>query len=295
MGGMFAELEPIGFHNTSEAEKSLFDTGKTSAKDVPVDAETKAKEEREAKEYERDSLFDKKYECPICDNQFKERTVRTGKTRLISTDTDLRHKYKAFDPIKYDIIACPKCGYAAMGIKSFQGLSSLQRKLLREQVQANFKGLPPMGELYTYDEAILRYKLALYSSIVKKSRASERAYMCLKIAWLYRSKSEELDQKEEKYEEKRVKCRAEEDSYIERAYKGFDTAAQSEMFPICGMDETTFNYLYADLSRRLGKIDMAKKMLGTVLVSRSATAALKDKARRLKEIIHEEEEQKKNG
>ena len=63
------------------------------------------------------------------------------------------------------------------------------------------------------------------------------------------------------------------------------------MFPICGMDETTFNYLYADLSRRLGKIDMAKKMLGTVLVSKTATAALKDKARQLKEIIYEEEDQ----
>ena len=263
MDNMFAEREPIDIQNTSEAEK----------------------------EYERDSLFDKKYECPICDNQFKERTVRTGKARLISTDTDLHHKYKVFDPIKYDIIVCPRCGYAAMGIKSFQGLSSLQRKLLREHVQANFKGLPPMGELYSYDEAILRYKLALFSSSVKKSKVSEQAYMCLKIAWLYRGKAEEIDKGEEQYEEKVEKCRSEENSYIERAYKGFDTAAQSEMFPICGMDETTFNYLYADLSRRLGKIDMAKKMLGTVLVSKTATAALKDKARQLKEIIYEEEDQ----
>ena len=244
MDNMFAEREPIDIQNTSEAEK----------------------------EYERDSLFDKKYECPICDNQFKERTVRTGKARLISTDTDLHHKYKVFDPIKYDIIVCPRCGYAAMGIKSF-------------------KGLPPMGELYSYDEAILRYKLALFSSSVKKSKVSEQAYMCLKIAWLYRGKAEEIDKGEEQYEEKVEKCRSEENSYIERAYKGFDTAAQSEMFPICGMDETTFNYLYADLSRRLGKIDMAKKMLGTVLVSKTATAALKDKARQLKEIIYEEEDQ----
>ncbi len=281
----------MGLKNADVAERSLFVTGKERV-EKQNEQEIKEKLEKEAQEYEKDSLFDKKYECPICDNHFTERTVRTGKTRLLSTDTDLRHKYKAFDPIKYDIIVCPRCGYAAMGKRSFEGLSSLQRKMLKEQVQANFKGLPPMGETFTYDQAILRYKLALYSSIVKRSKASERAYMCLKIAWLFRSKGEDMKPTEEKYEEKQLKCKAEEKSYLEKAYKGFDTAVQSEMFPICGMDEMTFNYLYADLSRRTGNIDMAKKMLGTVLVSRSTTSTLKDKARALKELIREEEERK---
>lgn len=292
MSGIFKELEPMGLKNADIAEQSLFATGRGERAEKQSDQELREKAEKEAKEYEKDSLFDKKYECPICDNRFKERTVRTGKTRLLSTDTDLRHKYRAFDPIKYDIIVCPKCGYAAMGQRSFEGLSSLQRKFLREQVQANFKGLPPMDEIFTYDQAILRYKLALYSSIVKRSKASERAYMCLKIAWLFRSKREDMKPTEEKYEEKILKCSMEEKSYLEKAYKGFDTAVQSEMFPICGMDEMTFNYLYADLSRRTGNMDMAKKMLGMVLVSKSATSTLKDKARTLKEIIREEEEQK---
>lgn len=292
MKKIFTELKPLGLSDAKVNEDTLFDTGKPSDGKKVSDPELAAKETVEAKEYEKDSLFDKQYTCPICDNKFKERTMRTGRTRLISTDTDLRRKFKAFDPIKYDIIACPKCGYAAMGQKSFEGLSSLQRKLLREQVQANFKGLPPMGELYSYDEAIIRYKLALYSSIVKKSRASERAYMCLKIAWLYRSKKEDMDASDKKYEEKQKECQEEENSYIEKAFHGFDAAAQSEMFPICGMDEMAFNYLYSDLARRIGKLDVAKKMLGSVLVSKTASSSLKNKARTLKELIREEEAKK---
>lgn len=287
MGDMFSDLAQMGFAGLNEDE--LFDTGKAAAVEKAEGPVKKEVEEKDPKEVERESLFDKKYECAICDHQFTQKAVRTGKTRLLSTDTDLRHKYKYFDPIKYDIIVCPRCGYAAMGQKSFDGLSSLQRRLLREQVQANFKGLPPMGELYTYDEAITRYKLALYSSIVKKSKTSERAYLCLKIAWLFRSKKEDMELSEENYEEKQKKCEEEEKEYLVKAYNGFGTAVQSEMFPICGMDEMTFNYLYADLARRTGDIDMAKKMIGTVLISKSATTALKEKARVLKELLMEDE------
>lgn len=284
MGDMFSDLEQMGFGNIDIDDEALFGTEKPAAVDKDA-AQAKEQDEKSDQEYEKEALFDKKYECPICDTNFAQKTVRTGKTRLLSTDTDLRHKFKYFDPIKYDIIACPKCGYAAMGQKSFDSISSMQRKLLKEQVQASFKGLPAAGELYTYDDAIVRYKLALYSSIVKKSKASERAYLCLKIAWLYRGKREDMPVTEENYDEKQRKCEEEEKGYLQKAYNGFDAAVQAEMFPICGMDEMTFNYLYADLARRTGDMDMAKKMLGTVLVSKTATAALKEKARELKELL----------
>lgn len=294
MGDMFSELEKLGFSDIEIKDKDLFDTGKPQNVEKPEAAVKKEPDEKEPEEYERESLFDKKYECPICDHQFQQKAVRTGKTRLLSTDTDLRHKFKGFDPIKYDIIACPKCGYAAMGLKSFEGLSSLQRKLLREQVQAKFKGLPPTGELLSYDDAVVRYKLALYSSIVKKSKTSERAYICLKIAWLFRGKGEALDPSGESYEENLKKCAEEEKEYMQKAYQGFGAAVQSEMFPICGMDEMHFNYLYAELARRTGDISMAKRMLGNVLVSKSATSTLKDKARVLKELIAEAEGENKS-
>lgn len=283
MGDMFSDLEQMGFANIAIDDDALFGSDKPAAN--KSSAQAKEQDEKSDQEYEQEALFEKKYECPICDTKFSQKAVRTGKTRLVSTDTDLRHKFKYFDPIKYDIIACPKCGYAAMGQKSFDSISSLQRKLLKEQVQASFKGLPEAGELFTYDDAIVRYKLALYSCIVKKSKNSERAYLCLKIAWLYRSKKEDMLETEENYDEKQKKCEEEEKSYLQKAYNGFGAAVQAEMFPICGMDEMTFNYLYADLARRSGDIDMARKMLGTILISKSATAALKEKARVIKDLL----------
>lgn len=284
MGDMFSDLEQMGFGSIDIDDEALFGTEKPAAADKNV-AQEKGQDEKSDKEYEKEALFDKKYECPICDEIFSQKTVRMGKTRLLSTDTDLRHKFKYFDPNKYDIIACPKCGYAAMGQKSFDSISSLQRKLLKEQVQANFKGLPAVGELFSYEDAIVRFKLALYSSIVKKSKNSERAYLCLKIAWLYRGKREDMPVAEEGYDEKQRKCKEEEEAYLQKAYNGFGAAVQAEMFPICGMDEMTFNYLYADLARRTGDMDMAKRMLGTILASKSATTALKEKARELKELL----------
>ena len=58
-----------------------------------------------------------------------------------------------------------------------------------------------------------------------------------------------------------------------------------EDFPICGMDEATFDYLLADLAFRLGKYEISAKLASSVIVSRTATRKLKEKARDLRDII----------
>ena len=63
---------------------------------------------------EADILFDKKYVCPICEAEFKTKTIRAGKARRLGTDQDLRPRYEGIDVVKYDPIVCPHCGYAAM-------------------------------------------------------------------------------------------------------------------------------------------------------------------------------------
>ena len=63
---------------------------------------------------EQDFLFSKSYECPICSKQFKVRTVKAGRARLLGSDVDLRPRYENVDVLKYDVILCPRCGYAAL-------------------------------------------------------------------------------------------------------------------------------------------------------------------------------------
>lgn len=279
MDDIFAGLEELGFKNIDK--KDLF----KQEEEKPIKKEASAeKKEINIEQYEKESVFDKKQECPVCYQKFTSKAVRMGKTRLLRTDTDLRHVYKPFDPSKYDVVACPNCGYAVVG-KSFDGLSAMQRKLVKEQVSEQFKGLPETGDTYTYEEALLRYKLALFSAIAKKSKNSERAYTCLKIAWLYRGKQESMQPEEADYEQKIAALKQEENNFIMKAYQGFQTAVQNEMFPICGMDEITFDYLLADLARQAGDIGVAKKLLGQVIISKTANKNVKEKALLLKEVI----------
>ena len=46
---------------------------------------------------EQDFLFDKSCTCPICDKEFKNRTVKVGKAKLSGSDLDLRPRYEQID------------------------------------------------------------------------------------------------------------------------------------------------------------------------------------------------------
>ena len=87
-------------------------------------AEKKKEEKPEIKELEeRDLIYLKKAECPCCGREFTEKTIRPGKVRMISQDIDLRPRYKELDTMKYNVTACPTCGYAAL-TRDFTHLSS---------------------------------------------------------------------------------------------------------------------------------------------------------------------------
>ena len=273
--GLLSGLEKLGLGNFEEVEvyennvdNALLKAGVKSTEEV----------EQEEKEY----LFDKKYDCPVCDHKFVSKTVKIGKIKATSHDTDLRPRYSTLDALKYDVVVCPKCGFAAMN-RFFKPLSTSQRRWVKEQIGNKFQGLDKEPEVYSYDEAIMRHKLALVSAVVKRAKTSERAYCCLKIAWLYRGKAEiETD------EENKKQLQVEELEMIEKAYEGFDVAFSKERFPMCGMDELTVTYLVADLARQLCKYDAALRWVGRIIIAKNANERVKDKARTLRDLINEE-------
>nr|MCR5345529.1 DUF2225 domain-containing protein [Lachnospiraceae bacterium] len=138
-----------------------------------------------------------------------------------------------------------------------------------------------------------RFKLALFNSVAKKDKVSEKAYLCLNIAWLLRGKGEELAANPEAKEEDKAKCKAEEDAFYAQAYDGLYKAIQSESFPMCGMDEATMSVLLAEMAFKLGKIENAGRLVSSVLTSPSANQRMKNKALELKEKIIEEMKKKK--
>lgn len=103
----------------------------------------------------------------MCDQSFQTLTVRTSKIRFAGSDDDFRPVYKGIDTIKYGVTSCPHCGYSAMN-GDFVHVSSTQIRLLKEQVAAKFKpGSKSVPLLYSYDEAIDRFKLALFQRLLK--------------------------------------------------------------------------------------------------------------------------------
>lgn len=275
--------------------------GLGNLENVDIFAQPKKEEEHKHKEaekapevQEKDLIYDKSYKCPVCEKSFPARVMKTGKARLIGMDRDLRPRHEAIDSVKYDAIVCPNCGCAALS-RYFDQIGQTQAKLIREGISSKVQLKTYTGETYSYEQALERYQLCLANAVVKRGKTSEKAFICLKTAWLVRGYREALESGSELVEgsaEKRKALAAElaasEKSYLENAYKGFSEARQTEGFPMCGMDEMTMDYLLGVLAYENGAYDVASRMVATILTSTSANARIKDKARELKEDILQE-------
>ncbi len=279
MSSLLAGLEDLGLGNVSKM-KVYGDIEEKESN--PVAEEKKGKTEEEY-------LFEKTYRCPVCDDEFKVSAVRAGKTKLVGTDTDLRPRYQGVDPLKYDAIVCPQCGYAAL-TRFFTTITFAQTKLIMEQISQKFHATVKNDGVFSYDDAILKHRLALANAVVKRSKVSERAYICLKTAWLLRAKQETCVEEKTKKE-----LAAQELEFLTTAYEGFKEAATKENYPICGMDELTMYCMLADIGRRIGRYEEAGRLISKVIVSRNATDRIKNKARDIKELIVEQMTQEKRS
>lgn len=214
-----------------------------------------------------DCLYEKSYVCSVCDNAFKSKTLRKGKAIFVKNDIDLKSYFEPIQPDYYDVVICNKCGYSALTSR-FNKVTQSQADLILENISKRFvpKNYP---ELYTIDIAIERYKLALLNCITMKSKDGEKAYICLKIAWLYREKKDTKN----------------EQAFLKSAFKGFTTAFVKENFPICGMYENTVIYIIAALAYELGLKEHSKKFLSSLVVRKGISSQLKLKMEELRELL----------
>lgn len=223
-------------------------------------------------------LYEKKVNCPVCNETVTVSSIRSGKLRLNSTTLNLRPIYNGFDPLLYDVFTCPKCGYSALS-RFFTKVTFKQIEALKLMVAANFKERK-YPKVLNYPMAIERYKLAIISDLVLRRNDAHQAYMCLKLLWVYDGYIESLEDIVliDKLKEQRL-------VFLKKAYEGFFKAYNIETFPIFGMERSTVEYLLGELAYEIGDATESRFWLSKVLGNTQVNKRIKDKARDVKELL----------
>ncbi len=276
---LLSGLEKFGFDSLSD------DDILSDGKDNSPKKKDKKKEKKKPEVQEKDLVIEKKVECPLCNQQISYKAILATRLKRLEPDDDLRPNFEGADAIKYGVIVCHHCGYAALE-QNFESVSPGRRKMIRAEVCDKFKSIPePDVETYTYDIAVDRYKLALVTAMAKKAKLSEKSLICLRIAWLRRAQLEHLP---EDIIEKEKKAELEErEGFYRQAYDGFMQVLSTEMPPFCGMDMHTVEYILAHMACYFGDYERAAKLVATLLTASGIDRRMKDKCLDMKGDILE--------
>jgi len=217
-------------------------------------------------------LYPKEFSCPVCDRNFMDFILKKSKLRKVTTDTDFRAIYKDIDANHYEILQCSHCGYASLS-SYFEKITDRQCKMIKEKVSPGYKPHEfPMP--LTIQSVMERYKQALMCADAIEAKASHKAFLNLKLAWVLRGAGINKD----------VELK-----YLRIAFDSLKEAFGSERFPLGAMDEPTAKYVIADLARRLGEMSEAMRWIGDVVVARGIPGAIKERAQLLKDMIRDGE------
>lgn len=256
---IFSDLQNLGFDNLNNINI------------YKKDDNTSIVEDKKKEVNKLSHLYEKELTCPVCNNVFKAKAVKSSSYRLGSKDSDLFMRFTLINPYFYDVWVCGNCGYAALK-NDFGKLSDFQINAIITQIKTKWKG-KIYPEEYNEDIAIERYKLALLNYIVINAKASKKAMTCLKIAWMYRLKNDMEN----------------ESIFLSESLKGFEDTYLNEDLPIYGMDKFTLTYLIGELNRRLAQDEKALKWFSEVITAKGASAKLKDLARSQRDLIKEKQ------
>lgn len=204
-------------------------------------------------------FYQAKAKCLYCDHDFTTTKVRTSKARVIKRDSDFCIHYDGPNPLFYDIIICPACGFAFYN--SYRKLSSHQRKKLEEAYISKIKVTNMVGER-SLEEALHAFKLAVLTASIIGERKFITANLALKLAWLYRM-IEDHDQ---------------ELRFLKLALVDYLDMMANEDIEQEGVDEDRLIYLLADLYSRLDHYVEARKLFSQLITGKDVSPRYKSLA-----------------
>lgn len=199
----------------------------------------------------RPELYIHSVKCPVCEHGFDVYKVKSDFVKVKNRDSDFCTYYETIDPLWYDVWVCEKCGYAAQQSK-WDNISGAEKEFIKKKITPKWtkRAFYPDRDI---DKVIEMFKLAYLSYVVRGSKNSILARVCIRIAWLYRQKNDERE-----YE------------YLKIAVKNYREAYSRESFPIDNLDEPTCMYIIAEMYRRLREYKSSIEWFGRVITDQEA-------------------------
>lgn len=180
-------------------------------------------------------FYEKHIECLLCKNEFTSLKIRSSFVKVESYDKDFCPNYKAkeISPVLYNIYVCPHCGFSFSDEFSKYIIPVIKAELI-EKVTKHWKP-QDFGQKRSIQQASNAYKLASYCAGIKKEKKVTLAGLFLRIAWLYRMKGEEEEQR-----------------FLQMAVQEYINSYHNDDFRSSQMTELKMLYLIAELLRRTG-------------------------------------------
>lgn len=197
--------------------------------------------------------------CLYCNHKFTSTKVRLSKVKVLQRDSDFCIHYDGPNPLFYDILICPSCGFAYYN--SYRNLSNHQREKLKDTYISQINVSDLTGER-TLEEAIHTFKLAILTAKIVNERKFITANLALKLAWLYRI-AEDQEQ---------------EHRFLAIALNDYISMMANENIEQEDVNEDRLIYLMAELNLRLGHYVEARKLFSQLITSKNISPRYKSLA-----------------
>lgn len=261
-----ARIKILNGANSMTADQEL-ETGEAAEENMDTNEQEAAKEkefineqdtinekevvlEEQLKQEVLKALYQAKIVCPICSTKFESTRVRSSSIRVGKIDSDFcKHYESAANPLYYEMMVCPECGFAFDLDLSKMHMNAKQRERLKLRLQSVRRDrAKDYSGMRTLKDAIETYQLALFALEEEPVKNSKKGMLYLKTAWLYRFAGDE--EKERKH--------------IEKAITFFALAYEKESF---SDPKSEFNivYLLGTLNLMADKNQESAKWLDRVL------------------------------
>ena len=221
-------------------------------------------------------FYEKKVECICCNKTFPTTKIRSKLVKVESTDTDFCPTYSeaSVSALYYNVFVCEHCGFSFTEDFSKYFGPGIKEQIL-EQISTKWVQRSYHHER-SLSEALEAYKLAFVCGSIKKEKFVTLAGLALRIAWIYR-KLQNVNQ---------------EQRFLKMARDQYFDSYSTEDYASTQMSDTRVIYMVAELSRRIGDLEMATRYYSKIIENQRVGGEAKviEMAKEQWQLVREERE-----